>query len=61
MFNQIAIEAAQWEREREVREAIRRRRLLAGEGPDPEPALAAVAARSRRRERPSHPVRLATP
>jgi hypothetical protein len=61
MFNQIAIEAVQWEREREIQEAVRRRRLLAGDGPDPDVALAAVAARSVRRERRVHPVRLATP
>lgn len=61
MFNQIAIDAAQWEREREIREAIRRRRLLAGDGTDPERELAAVTTRSRRRERLIHPVRLATP
>jgi hypothetical protein len=61
MISHIAIEAAQWERERKVQEAIRRRRLLEGDGPDPELASIAVAARLRRRERPAQPARLATP
>jgi hypothetical protein len=61
MFNQIAIEVVQWERERQIREAIRQRRLLSGDGPDPENGLAAAVTRSRRRERATHPVRLATP
>lgn len=61
MISQIAIEAAQWERERKIQEAIRRQRLLVGEGPDPELASVAVAARLRRRERLAQPARLATP
>jgi hypothetical protein len=61
MISQIAIEAAQWERERKIQEAIRRQRLLVGEVPDPELASVAVAARLRRRERLAQPARLATP
>ena len=61
MISHIAIEAAHWERERKIQEAIRRRRLLVGEGPDPELASVAIAARLRRRERLAQPVRLATP
>jgi hypothetical protein len=61
MISHIAIEAARWERERKIQEAIRRRRLLVGEGPDPELAGVAVAARLRRRERLAQPARLATP
>lgn len=57
-----ALTLVQWEREREIQEAIRRRRLLTGEGPDPETSSFVVAARSRRRERPvAQPARLATP
>ena len=61
MFNQIAIDAARWEREREVQEAIRRGRLLRGDGPDPDLSSVAVAARLRRRERLVQPAPLATP
>ncbi len=61
MFNQLAIEAAQWEREREIHEAIRRRRLLSGDGSDPDVDRAAVSARWERRQRRIHPVRLVTP
>ena len=61
MISQIALAAVQWEREREIQEAIRRRRLLAGDGPDPDLASVAIAARLRRRVRPAQPARLATP
>ena len=61
VISQILIETAVREREREIQEAVRRRRLLAGDGPDPEVALSAVAARFTRRERRSHPLPLVTP
>lgn len=61
MISQIALAVVLWEREREIQEAIRRQRLLTGEGPDPETASGAVAARLRRRERLVQPARLSTP
>ncbi len=61
MMSQIALALVQWEHEQEVQEAIRRRRLLAGEGPDPDRASVVVAARLRRRERIAQPARLSTP
>jgi hypothetical protein len=61
MISHIAIEAVQREREREVQEAIRRRRLLQGDGPDPDLASVAVAARLRRRVQPAQRARLSTP
>ena len=61
MISQVALAVVQWEREREIQEAIRRRRLLTGDGPDPDLASVAIAARLRRRVRPAQPARLATP
>jgi hypothetical protein len=61
MISQMALAVVQWEREREIQEAIRRRRLLAGDGPDPDLGSVAIAARLRRRARPTQPARLATP
>ena len=61
MFNFMAIEAAQRDREREIIEEVRRRRLLAGDATDADLVLAASTARAPRRERGRHPARLATP
>jgi hypothetical protein len=61
MFDQMAIEVAVREREREILEKVRRRRLLCGDGTDPEIALAAASARSDRRQRRTHPLPLVTP
>ena len=61
MFNLIAAEAAVREREREIQEAVRRRRLLAGDGPDPELEIAAASARIEHREHRSHPLPVVAP
>jgi hypothetical protein len=60
-FNQIAIEMAVREREREMRESVRRNRLLRGDGTDPEVDLAAASARTERRLRRIYPVPGVTP
>lgn len=61
MFNLIMIETAQREREREIREEIRRRQLLGGRRTDPDLAPGAVAARAARRERQGQPARVVAP
>ena len=61
MFNLLLIETAQREREREIREAVRRRRLMAGGQPEPEVASRSAAVRAARRERQGQPVRVVAP
>ena len=61
MFNLMMIETAQREREREIREEVRRRQLLAGRWTDPDLAPGAVAARAVRRERQGQPARVVAP
>jgi hypothetical protein len=61
MYNLIAIEALQRDREREIREMVRRGRLLAGDGTDPELELVRSNARATRRDLRNYPARLATP
>lgn len=61
MFSLMAIEVVQREREREIREAVRRRQLRLLGRADPDLAPGADTARATRRERPGQPARLATP
>ncbi len=61
MLHMVFIETVLRDRERETRDDVRRRQLVAGEGPDPSPAHAAAEARASRREQRAQPARLMTP
>lgn len=61
MISRIALDLALREREREVAETVRRRRLELGEGADPYVERAPAVGRARREEHRPHPARLATP
>jgi hypothetical protein len=61
MFNLLLIETAQREREREIREAVRRRQLMAGGRSDPDLDPGVGAARAARRERQGQPARVVAP